>query len=302
MSLYQGAWLRRGEWLELTPGKVLTAASDRESATEAWLKEQLGMPEKLIRCLRSEGALQWRGDRLRLQLFPAVAAGIEPRCAELDILYEDDFCLVVNKPAGMAVHPDSSSSELTLNHAVAWHFHTHGTKAAVRHVHRLDKDTTGPVLYGKNEFALLKLDEAMRNKEIVRRYAALVQGVVSHKLKVIDLPIGKDRHHPKRRRVSLTGQHAVTRILSVEPYRQASLLFLSLETGRTHQLRVHLSHMGHPILGDPLYGASFGSFQRQALHGAELSFRHPLTGEELLLEAPWPQDLMELKELVQQER
>ncbi|KKO51846.1 RluA family pseudouridine synthase [Paenibacillus sp. DMB20] len=293
---YRGSWARRGEWLELTPGKALTGLTDRDEATDKWLTDTVFMPEKLAKKLRHNGGIQWRGDRLRLSLFPSREAGIEPIWAELDVLYEDDFCLVVNKPAGMAVHPDDRGNETTLNHAVAAYYEASGTEAAVRHIHRLDKDTTGPVLYAKNEYAQLKLDEAMRKKEIVRIYAALVQGRVSPDLKVIDLPIGRDRHHAQRRRVSLTGQHAVTRILDAEVYREASLLYLSLETGRTHQIRVHLSHMGHAILGDSLYGGYSVSFDRQALHGARLCFAHPFTGEEVEIEAPWPDDLIRLKE------
>lgn len=295
---YEGSWVRRGEWLELTPGKALTGQPDREEATAKWLLDTLEMPEKLLRKLRHHEGIQWRGDRLRLHLFPLREAGIEPVWSELDILYEDDFCLVVNKPPGMAVHPDDRDHEVTLNHVVAAYYEAAGEAIAVRHIHRLDKDTTGPVLYAKNEYAQLKLDEAMRQKEVGRIYAAIVQGRVSPDLKVIDLPIGRDRHHAKRRRVSLTGQTAVTRIIKSEVYRQASVLYLSLETGRTHQIRVHLSHMGHAILGDSLYGGYSVSFDRQALHGAKLIFPHPFTGERIEVTAPWPEDLLELKEEV----
>nr|WP_211184450.1 RluA family pseudouridine synthase [Paenibacillus lemnae] len=281
------------------PGKALLSLPDRDEAVYQWLVDSLGMPEKYVRKLRHHKAVQWKADRLRLGIFPSVEAGIEPRWSDLEVLYEDDFCLVVNKPPGMAVHPDDHSNELTLNHAVAAYYESTGVQSAVRHVHRLDKDTTGPVLYAKNEYAQLKLDEAMRHKQIVRIYAAIVQGRVARNLKVIDLPIGRDRHHGQRRRVSLSGQHAVTRILSMEVYKEASLLYLSLETGRTHQIRVHLSHLGHAILGDSLYGGYAVAFQQQALHGARLVFRHPLTGEEINVEAPWPQDLLELKEKVQ---
>lgn len=292
---YRGSWTRRGEWLELTPGKIAADGLDRDEATDKWLAETVGMPEKLLKRLRREEGILWRGDRLRMALFPDREPGIEPVWSELDVLFEDDFCLVVNKPAGMAVHPDNRGTEVTLNHAVASYYEASGIAAAVRHIHRLDKDTTGPVLYAKNEYAQLKLDEAMRLKHIDRIYAAIVQGRVSPALKIIDLPIGRDRHHASRRRVSPTGQHAVTRILEAEVYKQASVLHLSLETGRTHQIRVHLSHMGHAILGDSLYGGYSVGFPRQALHGARLIFNHPFTGERLDIEAPWPDDLLQLK-------
>ncbi|MFB4321018.1 RluA family pseudouridine synthase [Paenibacillus sp. JNUCC32] len=294
---YGGSWSKRGEWLEMTPGKVLLGQPDRDEAAAKWLLETVGMPEKLYRKLHHEQGIQWRGDRLRLVLFPYREYGIEPRWQELQVLYEDDFCLVVNKPAGLAVHPDNESRETTLNHVVAAYYEAEGIHAAVRHIHRLDKDTTGPVLYAKNEYAQLKLDEAMREKKIVRMYAAIVQGRVSQELKRIDLPIGKDRYHASRRRVSLTGQAAITHILSAEAYPKASLLHIRLETGRTHQIRVHLSHMGHPLLGDVLYGGP-GTFARQALHGERLLFHHPFTGESIEVPAPWPQDMMELRERI----
>jgi 23S rRNA pseudouridine1911/1915/1917 synthase len=306
-----GAWVRRGEWLEAMPGRVLTGAADKIAATDGWLLNTVGMPAKLHVRLRHEGGIQWRGDRLRLALFPERAAGIEPVWQPLDVLYEDDFCLVVHKPAGMAVHPDGSSSDITLDHLVAAHYAASGGGIAVRHIHRLDKDTTGPVLYAKNEFAQLALDGDMREKLVSRLYVAIVEGQVSSGLKVIDAPIGRDRHHASRRRVSPAGQQAVTRIIGREPLDGASLLRVQLETGRTHQIRVHLSHMGHPLYGDELYGGpvwksiSGGSTAanglhggRQALHGEQLAFRHPWTGERLTISDPWPEDMLELRELL----
>lgn len=249
-----GSWTRRGEWLEAMPGRVITASADPEAAIDQWLLNTVGMPAKLHARLRREGGIQWKGDRLRLALFPYREAGIEPAWQELEVLSEDDFCLVVHKPAGMAVHPDGSGTEITLDHVVAAHFAASGGGVAVRHIHRLDKDTTGPVLYAKNEYAQLALDEDMRAKAVSRLYAAIVKGVVPPELKVIDAPIGRDRHHAARRRVSPGGQPAVTRIIGREVLQGGTVLKVQLETGRTHQIRVHLSHMGHPLYGDALYG------------------------------------------------
>ncbi len=298
-ALGGGRWARRGKWLEVTPGKILTGAEDKDAAVDRWLLETVGMPEKLLLRLRKEGGIAMQGDRLRIALFPERETGIEPVWEPLEVLYEDDFCLVVHKPAGVAVHPDGSGGAVTLDHLVAAHYTSSGEATAVRHVHRLDKDTTGPVLYAKNEFAQLVLDEAMRAKAISRLYAAVVQGKVLPSLKVIDLPIGKDRHHSARRRVSPGGQPAVTRIISCEVWERASLLHVMLETGRTHQIRVHLSHMGHPLLGDPLYGESTPKlkvehFNRQALHGVSLAFRHPWSGEQLEIQDPLPEDMVTL--------
>lgn len=253
-----GKWTRRGEWLEAMPGRVITSAADRPAAIDAWLLGVAGMPEKLHARLRREDGIQWRGDRLRLALFPHREAGIEPvwQEAAAEVLFEDDFCLVVHKPAGMAVHPDGSSTEVTLDHIVAAHYAASGGGIAVRHIHRLDKDTTGPVLYAKNEYAQLVLDEDMREKNVSRLYAAIVEGTVPPELTVIDAPIGRDRHHAARRRVSPAGQAAVTRIVGREALPGGTVVKLQLETGRTHQIRVHLSHAGHPLFGDDLYGGS----------------------------------------------
>lgn len=233
-------------------------AADRAAAIDAWLLGAAGIPEKLHARLRREDGIQWRGDRLRLALFPHREAGIEPvwQEAAAEVLFEDDFCLVVHKPAGLAVHPDGSGTGVTLDHLVAAHYAASGGGIAVRHIHRLDKDTTGPVLYAKNEYAQLVLDEEMREKKVSRLYAAIVEGTVPPELTVIDAPIGRDRHHAARRRVSPGGQAAVTRIVGREALPGGTVVKLQLETGRTHQIRVHLSHAGHPLFGDDLYGGS----------------------------------------------
>ncbi|WP_179038004.1 RluA family pseudouridine synthase [Paenibacillus sp. URB8-2] len=287
------------------PGRSVTSAEDKGEAIDRWLKETVGMPDKLLSRLRREDGIQWRGDRLRLALFPPREPGIEPVWHELEVLHEDDFCLVVHKPAGMAVHPDGSGNGVTLDHAVAAHYAASCENCAVRHIHRLDRETTGPVLYAKNEFAQAILDEAMRDKVISRRYAAIVKGEVPKSLTVIDQPIGRDRHHAGRRRVSPGGQAAVTRIVGREVWQGASLLHIELETGRTHQIRVHLSHVGHPLYGDALYGGPKAPevqgnrpLNRQALHGEALRFAHPWSGEELDIVDPWPDDMLLLRNVL----
>ncbi|MBP2114443.1 23S rRNA pseudouridine1911/1915/1917 synthase [Paenibacillus silagei] len=276
-----GKWTRRGEWLEAMPGRVITAAADKQAAIDAWLLSVAGMPGKLHARLRRENGIQWRGDRLRLALFPHREAGIEPvwQEATAEVLFEDDFCLVVHKPAGLAVHPDGSSTEVTLDHLVAAHYAASGGGIAVRHIHRLDKDTTGPVLYAKNEYAQLVLDEDMREKNVSRLYAAIVEGIVPPELTVIDAPIGRDRHHAARRRVSPGGQEAVTRIVGREALPGGTVVKLQLETGRTHQIRVHLSHAGHPLFGDDLYGGS-------AWHTAGIPSGHSLKEKQPLRSEP----------------
>ena len=295
------SWKRRGEWLELMPGKVVTGSSDKQLAAEQWLLTELSFPEKLLRQLKANHGIQLAGDRLRLALFASQSIDVEPRWADIDVLYEDDFSLVVHKPAGMKLHPDGTRADhaITLDHAVASYYEINGIDTRVRHVHRLDEDTTGPVLYAKNAFALAKLDEAMRRKDIGRQYVAIVEGQVSPKLSNIDAPIGKDRHHKQRRRVSESGQEAVTNVEIVDVWEQATLVRLILETGRTHQIRVHLSYAGHPLVGDQLYGGRADAIGRQALHGEVLRFNHPLTGALIEVHDPWPSDF---EQLAQRER
>lgn len=303
-----GKWTRRGEWLEAMPGRVITGAADKQAALDAWLLGTAGMPAKLHARLRREGGIQWRGDRLRLALFPHREAGIGPVWQEngAEVLYEDDFCLVVHKPAGLPVHPDGSGGGVTLDHLVAAHYEASGGGIAVRHIHRLDKDTTGPVLYAKNEYAQLVLDEEMRGKGVSRLYAAIVAGAVPPELTVIDAPIGRDRHHAARRRVSPGGQEAVTRIIGREALPGGTVVRLELETGRTHQIRVHLSHAGHPLFGDQLYsgpawrtaGVPDSVPERQALHGEKLVFAHPWTRSAVEVADPWPEDMLRLRERI----
>ncbi|WP_340018333.1 RluA family pseudouridine synthase [Paenibacillus sp. FSL H3-0457] len=292
------SWKRRGEWLELMPGKAVTGSSDKPMAAEQWLSSELQFPEKLLRQLKANRGIQLAGDRLRLALFASQPIDVEPRWADVDVLYEDDFCLVMHKPAGMKLHPDGSRTDqaITLDHVVASYYEMNGIQASVRHVHRLDEDTTGPVLYAKNAFALAKLDEAMRRKVIGRHYVAIAGGQIPLELHKIDAPIGKDRHHKQRRRVSEGGQEAVTHVEIVEVWEQATLVRLKLDTGRTHQIRVHLSYAGHPLIGDALYGGRADAIGRQALHGEMLKFSHPLTGAMIEVNDPWPSDFTQLAE------
>lgn len=223
---------------------------------------------------------------------------MEPDWKEMNILYEDDFMLVVNKPIGMEVHPSSQGQKGTLANAVAAYYEMTSQPCRVRPIHRLDKDTTGPVLFAKNEYANIVFEKAMKEKKIDRLYTAIAEGVIRQDKGVIDAPIGQDRLHSTRRRVSETGEPAITRYEVAERFDNHTLLRLKLETGRTHQIRVHLSHIGHPIAGDGMYGGTRKFIPRQALHGEKLTCFHPWTGEKVHVRAPLPDDMSRmLKEL-----
>lgn len=289
-------WKRSGEWLELPVPNPLWKPLKPGAIEE--LAAILPVPRKYFLRLASQGLIRIQDDKIRLHVFPEEKAAFRPEPYDLGILYEDDFCLVVNKPAGMSVHPAEVGQSGTLASAVAFYFESTGQACGVRHIHRLDQDTTGAVLYAKNEWAHVLLDEAMRDKRIDRRYVALAEGVFRLKQGSVDEPIGKDRYISGKRRVSPSGDQAVTHYRVLQQMKKAAFVELALETGRTHQIRVHLSHLGHPLVGDSLYGGSSRLFHRQALHGERLLFDHPVTQKQVIVHAPLPQDFKLLLEEV----
>ncbi|MCQ5365611.1 RluA family pseudouridine synthase [Anoxybacillus salavatliensis] len=203
-----------------------------------------------------------------------------PTYFPLHIVFEDDHVLVINKPAHMDVHPTQPNQTNTLANAVAFHFQCEGIYSKVRHIHRLDRDTSGVILFAKHALAGAVLDKYLAERAIHRTYVALVHGYVKQKKGTIKAPIGRDRHHPTRRRVSKTGDTAITHYerLQYDNQKNVSLVRLTLDTGKTHQIRVHMSYIGHPLVGDTLYGGK-PWIDRQALHAISLSFPHPLTNE-----------------------
>lgn len=276
---------RKADWYEIKLPDIYA------SAPASAILRFLPIPPKLGSKLLAENGINKSGTLLKLRFFPKERPGMEPDWKEMNILYEDDFMLIVNKPIGMEVHPSSHGQKGTLANAVAAYYEMTGQACRVRPIHRLDKDTTGPVLFAKNEFANIVFEKAMKEKKIDRLYLAVAEGRVGQDKGVIDAPIGQDRLHSTRRRVSETGEPAVTRYEVSERLPGHTLLRLKLETGRTHQIRVHLSHIGHPIAGDGMYGGTRKFIHRQALHGEKLTCFHPWTGEKIHVKAPLPDDI-----------
>ena len=243
------------------------------------------------------------GDLIAAAQTFAEEAGIAAVKMDLDIVFEDGDLLVLNKPPFVLVHPVQPSQTNTLSHGIAWHYQQQGLSAKVRPVHRIDRDTSGLLVVAKTAFAHQHLDRQLRERELKREYLALVAGTVTEERGVIDAPIGKDKLNPTLRAVRpQAGEFALTRYQVVERYAEASLVQVELETGRTHQIRVHMTHLGHPLLGDRQYGrVGLELLKRQALHASRLSFAHPTTGETLEFEVPLPSDMASVRDRLRAE-
>jgi 23S rRNA pseudouridine1911/1915/1917 synthase len=211
---------------------------------------------------------------------------------EIHIVWEDEHLLVVDKPAGVVVHPAGATKTGTLVQALARHGASGGESDRPGIVHRLDRDTSGLLLVARSEQAHRALQRLIRRREVERRYLALVRGTPQSRTGRIEAPIGRDRRDRTRHSVDTdTPRAAVSWFEVLELLEPLALLELRLETGRTHQLRVHLQAIGLPVCGDPVYGVPLEGLGRQFLHAHRLRFEHPLTGEELDITAPLPADL-----------
>jgi RluA family pseudouridine synthase len=232
------------------------------------------------------------GDVVSARLNPAESAGLPPVPMDLRVVYEDGEVLALDKPPFVLVHPTSPEQDRTLAHGVAHHLAQQGAHAKVHPVHRIDRDTSGLVLFAKTGHAHHRLDLQLRAGELKREYLALVDGVMAEDRGVIDAPIGRDPRNPVLRVVRKDGDAAVTRWEVAERYPAATLVRLELETGRTHQIRVHLLHAGHAVLGDRQYGRKgVDVIKRQALHASHLAFAHPTSGDPIQLDAELAPDM-----------
>jgi 23S rRNA pseudouridine1911/1915/1917 synthase len=240
------------------------------------------------------------GDEVVLRVPPPRELEVVPENIPLDIYYEDADVVVVNKPRGMVVHPAEGNYSGTLVNALLFHCRDlSGVNGIMRPgiVHRLDKDTSGLIMVAKNDLAHLELARQLKERRVTRRYIALAHGNFAEDRGTVDAPIGR---HPRDRQrmavVSQGGRHAVTHYRVLERFGPYTLLELRLETGRTHQIRVHMAYLGHPLVGDLKYGPSRPHFdlQGQFLHAATLGFHHPREGEYMEFTAPLPGELQDI--------
>lgn len=276
---------------------------------EAYLKQILQYSGRKIQKLtRQKGILKngksvylqskvKAGDSLKILIQEDTGFGAVPEPGTVDILYEDEFLIVVNKPAGLLVHPTGQTTSGTLSNYLAYHFERQGKIMTIRPLHRLDRDTTGCVLFAKDARIQRILEKQLQDNHLKRRYHAFVEGVPDPPAGTIEAPIGRHPSQANRRAVQAKGDPAVTHYRTRESFAEATLAELSLETGRTHQIRVHMAYFGHPVVGDRMYGKRSPLIKRQALHAAALSFLHPVDGRRIEVVAPLPPDFEQLLQL-----
>ena len=288
--------------------KEVTKEYDGRKIRE-YLKEELGLSSRLIRgasidkrifvnnkAVKMNYIIKYK-DIVLIDLAKEETQNIEPENIKIDIVYEDEDIIVVNKPPNMVVHPTKRHQSGTLANALMYYFKESNQKCIVRLVSRLDMDTSGLIIIAKNQYSHMELSKEMSLNNVEKRYLALVHGNFKEKEGTIDLPIYRPEVEGTIRRVvDERGQRSITHYKVIESFKDADLVECLLETGRTHQIRVHLSHLGHPIYGDTLYGYEEDNevIKRQSLHAYGLDFKSPRTKKELKLRAEVPEDIKKL--------
>lgn len=235
------------------------------------------------------------GDEITIQMPEVKETDLKPQELPLDIVYEDEDIIVVNKAKGMVVHPAVGNPDGTLVNAIMAHCkgNLSGIGGELRPgiVHRLDKDTSGLLIIAKNDKAHLRISEQIQNRQVKKTYLALVKGIVPENDATIKMPIGRSTKDRKKMAVTPKGKEAITHFKVLERFEKYTYLEVNIETGRTHQIRVHMAEIGHPVVGDMVYSNGKNEFhiEGQMLHAHRLEFKHPITGKFMCLEAPLPE-------------
>lgn len=279
----------------------------KEERIDKYLAEELGISRSTVKKMIDEGFVLVNGKEVKASLILSEAdelfvkdgfikeASFEAEDIPINIVYEDDDLLVINKKSGMVVHPGNGNTSGTLVNALMHYTKNLSKKEAFRPgiVHRIDKDTSGLMLVAKNDKAHDILAEGFKNKTIKREYIALVCGVIGEDSGVIDAPIGRDAKDRKKMCVtSENSKKAVTHFKVLKRYEHYTFLRLILDTGRTHQIRVHMKYIGHPVYNDPVYGKAYNDFG-QFLHSASIDFEQPTTHEHLHFECDVPKEFQD---------
>lgn len=282
-----------------------TVIAERAERLDVYLSEKLDKTRSAIKKLIEDknvtvngkvekaGKTLKEGDEITVILPDPVKLDLEAENIPLDIIYQDEDIAIINKPQGMTVHAGNGVHGSTLVNALLYHLDSlSGINGVIRPgiVHRIDKDTSGLLVVAKNDAAHVSLSEQIKNKTCHRIYLALVEGVVKENDGVIDTFIGRSDKNRTMMAVKSDGRRAVTHYKVIKRYKDYTLMEFSLETGRTHQIRVHTKYLGHPVVGDPVYGYKTQKFKLngQLLHAFRLELTHPRSGERMTFEAPLP--------------
>lgn len=269
---------------------------------EEALRQNYGISGRLFRRLQKEkqlylngkatkgNVLVKKGDKIAMLMDNEVETSI-PVDIPLDIIHEDYDLLILNKQPNIVVHPTKSHQDDTIANGVAYYFNSKKINKKVRFINRLDMGTSGILVIAKNSFTHQQMSKQMEEGIIEKKYLAIVDGIVEKDEDIINLPIGKEEDEPMIRSVMESGQNAITKYKVIKRLNKATLLEVEIETGRTHQIRVHMKHIGHPIVGDHLYNEPSELINRQALHAYSFKFIHPRTGEHKEIKANMPSDM-----------
>lgn len=241
------------------------------------------------------------GDEITIDSELDFTIKIEAKNIPLDIVYEDDYLMIINKKSGMVVHPAPGHYTDTLVNALLYHFNIkETTNIRVGIVHRLDKDTSGLMIVAKNDEMLEKLSNMIKEKEVKRHYLALVEGVISHDSGTIDAPIGRDVNTREKMMVTdINSKEAITHFKVLKRYKENTLVECILETGRTHQIRVHMAYINHPIVNDPIYNKKKATEFGQMLHSKSIEFIHPITEEKIYFEVEPPKEFLDVLQSIE---
>lgn len=239
-------------------------------------------------------------DEISITIPEAKEINLKAQDIPIDIIYEDNDIIVVNKPKGMVVHPAIGNTDGTLVNAIMniCKESLSGIGGEIRPgiVHRLDKDTSGLLIVAKNDQAHIKMSEEIKNREVTKIYIALVRGIIKENEATINMPIGRSTRDRKKMAVNKNGKDAITHFTVLKRYQKYTLLQIKIDTGRTHQIRVHMAEIGHPVVGDYVYSNGKNEFgvEGQMLHSQKLKFKHPINGREMELEADLPEYFNEI--------
>lgn len=290
---------------------TFTIREHEGSKIKDYLKSVELLSSRLIRGAAKEGRIKVNGERVNLRYILQAndvvevdinkeeSQDIDPEDMNLKVIYEDDDIIAVDKPPGIVVHPTKSHLSGTLANGILYYFKEKGENCIVRLVSRLDMDTSGVIIIAKNQFSHAALSREMQENAFKKEYIALVHGKMDKSEGTIDLPIYRVGEGTIKRVIDERGQRSITHYEVLETFKDATLVKLLLETGRTHQIRVHLSHLGFPLFGDKVYGEENNDeeyINRQALHAYKVEFPHPKDKHIVNLESPLPEDIKSLIE------